>query len=43
MNDFWQCAGAAVIIFALLSGVGACSLGMGVGSYYENSGKASHD
>jgi hypothetical protein len=33
MDEFWKCAGVAVIIFAILSGLGACSLGMGVGRH----------
>ena len=32
--EFWNSLGAAAIIFALLAGMGACSLGAGVGHYY---------
>jgi hypothetical protein len=32
--DLKKCAGCAVIIFALLAGLGACSMGMGIGTYY---------
>jgi hypothetical protein len=33
-EEFWKCAGMALIIFAILSGLGACSLGAGIGTYY---------
>lgn len=41
-SELKKCIGCAVIIFALLAGIGACSLGMGVGSYYANSAKDHH-
>ena len=34
-EDFWVAAGLALVIFAVLAGAGACSLGMGVGQYYS--------
>jgi hypothetical protein len=38
-DEFWHRAGTALIIFAILFGLGACSYGCGMGTYYANSTK----